>query len=433
MGGADDRRILKVMRRVTAWWLALWFEPSSPTNLGVSRALFFAGVLAVHFNENYSAWGNVSDAFWLPMPLFSALHLKAFSPLVLSLLQTAWRLALAMSAVGVFSRASMTVAFVLSTYLFGLPHNFGQTYHFDALLVIAIGILACSRAGDAWSIDALMKGRSAPEPSGEYTWPIRMVWVAMALVFFAAGLAKLRYGGLEWVTSDNMTILLRRAAYHVSDADPISTAGLWIADRPWLSRGLAAASLAIELGFVFAVVSRTARVVMVPAAFLMLIGIRVLMGPTFGGFLVANVFWVNWEALGQRLFVWLRPAQRVTVLFDGGCGLCTNVIGAVRRLDLLDAVTALDVTSEWSGIAVRFPALTHSACLADIHVIGANGHVTAGLEGYRELAKVLPLGWVILPVLYLPGVPAIGRRIYRLVADRRGRSHRVVPPIRPSA
>jgi predicted DCC family thiol-disulfide oxidoreductase YuxK len=433
MGGTDDRWILTAMRRVSDWWLAFWFEPSSPTNLGVSRALFFAGVLAVHVGENYSAWGNVSDAFWLPMPLFTALHLKAFSPPALNVLQTAWRLALTLSAVGLLSRVSMTVAFLLSTYLFGLPHNFGQTYHFDALLVIVTGILACSRAGDAWSVDALMKGRNAPEPNGEYTWPIRMAWVAMALVFFAAGLAKLRYGGLEWVTSDNMTILLRRAAYHVSDADPISTAGLWIADRPWLSRALAGISLAVELGFVFALFSRTARALMVPAAFLMLIGIRVLMGPTFGGFLVANVFWVNWDALGERLFVWLRPTRRVTVLFDGDCGLCTNVIEAVRRLDLLDAVTALDVTSEWSSIAVRFPALTHAACLADMHVIAANDSVTVGFDGYRELAKVLPLGWFVLPVLYLPGVPAIGRRIYRLVADRRGRSQCVVPPIRPSA
>jgi len=121
------------------------------------------------------------------------------------------------------------------------------------------------------------------------------------------------------------------------------------------------------------------------------------------------------------------------VVFDGGCGLCRNLIKAVRRLDLLDAVTALDVASEWSSIGVRFPALTHAACLADMHVIGANGSVTAGFAGCRELTKVLPLGWFVLPVLYLPGVPAIGRRIYRLVAGRRGRSQRVVPPIRPSA
>jgi len=123
----------------------------------------------------------------------------------------------------------------------------------------------------------------------------------MALVFLAAGLSKLRHGGLAWVTSSNMSIVLMRAAYHVSDADPISTAGLWIAQQPWLARALAGASLAIELGFVTALFSATARRVVVPAAALMLIGIRVLMGPTFGGFLLTTVFWVPWDAVGSRL------------------------------------------------------------------------------------------------------------------------------------
>ena len=414
-----------------ARWLDFWFRPTKPIDLAVSRLTFFSGVLLVYAREDFSAWAGVSRAFWTPLPAFASVGLTPLSPAALFFVEAVWRAALAFSAIGLFTRASMCVAAVLSFYLFGLPNNFGHVYHFDALLVITAAILACSRAGDAWSVDALMKGGKAREPSGEYTWPIRMVWVAMALVFAAAGIAKLRYGGLEWVTSDNMTIVLRRAAYHVSDADPITTLGLWIADRSWLSRGLAAGSLIVELGFISAVFSRTARCVMVPAAFLMLVGIRVLMGPTFGGFLVANVFWIPWSALGERLLIW--PAQRVTVLYDGGCGLCSTVIEVVRRLDMLDAVSALDVSSQWSAIAVRFPALNNAACLADMHVIGANGAVTTGFEGYRELAKALPLGWVALSVLYLPGVPAIGRRIYRVVADRRGRSSCVVPPLHPRA
>jgi hypothetical protein len=83
----------------------------------------------------------------------------------------------------------------------------------------------------------------------------------------------------------------------VSDADPITGLVLAIAGHEWLSRTLAAATLVIELGFVTALFSRIARALFVPAAFLMLIGIRVLMGPTFGGFLVVNVFCVPWTTL----------------------------------------------------------------------------------------------------------------------------------------
>jgi hypothetical protein len=176
--------------------------------------------------------------------------------------------------------------------------------------VVTLGILAWSRAGDAWSIDAWLRGQDRPAPSGEYTWPIRMVWVMMALVFLAAGLSKVRYGGVAWVTSANLSIVLERAAYHVSDADPLSRAGLWLAAHPWLSRAVAALTLVIELGFVAALVSPFARAVLVPAAVGMLIGIRVLMGPTFGGFLLATVFWVPWDAAGARAAAWRRPRSR---------------------------------------------------------------------------------------------------------------------------
>jgi hypothetical protein len=261
---------------------------------------FFFGLWLFYWPVDFSAWGAVSPAFWMPMPVFAALGLGPSSPAVIDGLTAVWRLSLILSAIGLFTRAAMLIAAALGFYLLALPHNFGHVYHFDALLVLTLIVLACSRAGDAWSVDAW---RSA-EPAGrsaEYTWPIRMIWVLMALVFFAAGVAKLRYGGLEWVTSSNMSLVLMRSAYHTSDADPITSLGLWVASQPWLSRAVAASALVVELAFVTALVSRRARLVLVPAAALMLIGIRIMMGPTFGGFLIANVFWVPWSAVGARL------------------------------------------------------------------------------------------------------------------------------------
>jgi len=295
---------------VISRWSRFWFTPSSPVDLGVGRLLFFAGVFVIYAREDVSAWGAVSEAFWLPLPLFTALHLKPLLPDVLGVLQVVWRVSLLLSAVGLFTRASMVVASLLGVYLLGLPHNFGQTYHFDAVLVIAMGILACSKAADAWSIDVLLKGDRGLKCSGEYTWPIRAIWVAVSLVFFAAGLAKLRYGGLAWITSGNMSILLTRALYHVSDADPLTRAGLWIAAHHGLSSTVAAAAVATEVAFPAALVSRRARMVLVPAAIGMLAAIRLMMGPTFGGFLVVNVFWVPWQRIVTRAETWVIVRRR---------------------------------------------------------------------------------------------------------------------------
>jgi len=300
-------------------WSRFWFLPSSATDLGVSRLCFFAGVFAMYATEDFSAWGSVSDAFWLPLPLFSVLHLKALSPDVLGVMQVVWRAALALSAVGLFTRTSTIVSTALGVYLLGLPHNFGQTYHFDAVLVIAMAVLACSRAGDACSIDASLRDGPRLTWSSEYTWPIRAIWVAVALVFFSAGLAKLRYGGLAWITSDNMSILLTRALYHVSDADPLTSIGLWIAAHRWLAHTLAAAAVVTEVAFPLALISRSARLVLVPAAIGMLITIRLLMGPTFGGFLIVNVFWVPWYLVAARVetFVAARRNAAKPAAIDG--------------------------------------------------------------------------------------------------------------------
>src|SRR3954451_23490199 len=129
----------------------------------------------------------------------------------------------------------------------GLPHNFGQTQHFDTLVVFATFALAASRAADACSLDAWLAGRRTsrtPLPDApEYTWPIRFVWVAMALIFCAAGLSKLRHSGLEWIFSDNLALLLRRQQYHISDGEPLTRWGILVAQHSRLVQALALMAL----------------------------------------------------------------------------------------------------------------------------------------------------------------------------------------------
>ena len=293
--------------------MRFWFQPTTADDLGFARLLFFALLFAGYAHEDFSGWGLVSGVFWMPIWVFEITGLRALDSGTLEVLQLCWKVSLITSAIGLFTRASMAVSFAAGSYLLALPHNFGHTYHFDALLVFVLGALALSRAGDAWSIDALIArrkhGTAALQPSGEYTWPIRIVWVLMALVFFGAGLSKLRHGGLEWVLSDTMRTYLIRAHYGVSDADPLVSWGLSLAQWPWGPRVLAAVSLLTELLFPLALLSTRARWILVPAAFGMLVGIRTLMGPTFGAFLVANVFWVPWTALLERARTWRSVAS----------------------------------------------------------------------------------------------------------------------------
>ena len=415
-------------------WRRYWFAPSAAADLGVARAVFFACTFALYVGEDFSGWANVSPAFWMPIWMFRALHIPLASHVTLRVLQVVWKVALLAGAVGIFTRASAALAFVLGFYLLGLPHNFGHTYHFDAVLVFAFAILACAHAGDAWALDRLIwPGRTPAEEyaerqaTGEYRWPVRLIWLATALVLFAAGLSKLRHSGLQWVFSDTMAIFLTKAYYHISDADPLVRWGLTIAAHPWLARGMAASALVVETCFPFALVSSQARRLLLPGAFGMLVAIRVLMGPTFGGFLAVFAFWTPWEAIGERLAAKLGRSPTRLLIYDGDCGLCGRTVSIVRALDLMMKVETRDAISDWPDLASRFPALDQDACLDEMHVISSRGEVFRGFRAYRALAWALPAGWLALPFAYLPGVPQVGDVLYRFVAARRSRSCALSP------
>jgi hypothetical protein len=286
-------------------WRRFWFEPQSPTNLAVCRILFYAAVFLIFVGRDFSEWGGVSRVFWRPIPLFRALHLGQPSSELLQMIQLFWKVSLAASCLGVLTRFSTAGAFLSGTYLLGVLFTFGRYGHAKSILVLVMGILALSRCGDALSVDRWIRsrrGEPAPAPNAEYRWPIRLVWVVFAFVFFGGGLAKIRHAGLAWAMSDTLASYLVQAATPLARpaGPPLTDWGFWIARHVWLSRAIAAATLVIELGFPLALLARSLRMLIVPAAFLMQLGITALILPDFNNFLIAYVFWVPWDRIVDR-------------------------------------------------------------------------------------------------------------------------------------
>lgn len=312
------------------YWRHFWFEPATPFNLGFSRVLFFGSMLLFYLQIDFSHWAEIDKFFWKPIWLFKQFHLPVFSKDQLVIIQFIWKAALGLSCIGLFTRMSTITSFVLGTYLIGLPHNFGKVDHCDAILVFIMGVMVLSRCGDSLSVDRLLlrllskknQSPSIPAASGEYTWPIRVVWLIMALVFFAAGISKIGRSGLEWVMSDNLAILLIGNNYVDS---PLTTWGLRIAQFGWLSQMLAAGTIVFEIGFPLTLISRTARWIIVPVMASIQAGILILMGISFAQFMIVYLFWVSWDrvspvvrvvgALGLIMILrpdWVNEAARIT-------------------------------------------------------------------------------------------------------------------------
>jgi predicted DCC family thiol-disulfide oxidoreductase YuxK len=239
------------------------------------------------------------------------------------------------------------------------------------------------------------------------------------LIFFAAGFSKLRQSGLEWIFSDHLAILLVRHQYYVSDGEPLTAWGPVIASYPWAARTMAAVSVFTEFLYPLALFSVRARLILVPAGIMFLVGIRLLMGPTFEAFLICHAFWVPWAWLASRAPQ--RAAEpKHALLYDGACGLCRGTVAVLARADLRDRLELVDVT-QVTDIPNRYPGLTADACLEEMWLVAPDGTRHGGFDAYRELSRLLPLLWPAAPFLRLPGVRPIGRRAYAFVAARRPR------------
>jgi predicted DCC family thiol-disulfide oxidoreductase YuxK len=389
-------------------------------------------MLAFFARRDLAGWADVSRVFWRPVGVFALFHVPVLPRGAMAALAIAWKVLLAASALGVVTRASTAGAFVLGTYLIGVPENFGKIHHPDAILVWAMAVLALSRCGDAWSVDVLVRAARGLDDedarrkraAGEYTWPIRMMWLVMSVIFFSAGVSKLRHAGIRWVTSDALATYFILGSYGPGAAVAESPSGLALvlARHPTVCSAMAGAALLLELSMPLTLFSRRARRVLVLAILGVQAGIAVLMGPDFLRFAFCYVFWVPWAWLGGRIRTAMDTTRRHHFLYDGSCGICRRTVAVLACLDVFRRIEFHDALHDWPSLREAFPSLRQEDCLETMHVVTASGEVKTGFDAYRAISWAIPLLWPVAPFLYLPGVPFVGRRVYARVARNRHRA-----------
>ena len=107
------------------------------------------------------------------------------------------------------------------------------------------------------------------------------------------------------------------------------------------------------------------------------------------------------------------------VLYDGMCPLCQRAVRILKRLDWFKRLHCQDCrdTAHWPPSAVP---LDLKKLLAEMHVVTPNRkHAPAGYRALRWMAWRLPLLIPLAPLLYLPGAPQIGNKIYLWIARNR--------------
>ena len=101
----------------------------------------------------------------------------------------------------------------------------------------------------------------------------------------------------------------------------------------------------------------------------------------------------------------MAAAPRYEIAIDNACGFCKKSAGWLKAIDFANAVRIHPVDEP----GMREMRVTR---LRDAKTLG-------GFDGFRLMAPSFLLLLPMWPLLYVPGVPWIGRRVYRWIADHR--------------
>ena len=296
------------MSLLAAIWNIFWFAPAAPWPLGLCRAGFFASFYVLFLARTDLRWYALfPPGFYQPRSFFAWLSLPVPSWEVMGWLVTAFEISVILAALGLMTRLATLTAFVLGLYVLGLQFNYGYLHWAHAIVPIVMGILALGPCGDALSLDALIRrvatGKTA-NAGGQYRWPVQLVRLVFVTVFLAAGLAKLRQAGLEWVLSDTLRNYFLENQYVFRSEGAAAWSHLladWLIVRPGLCKVLAVAVLAVELSVPAALFSRRARRWLIPVLFLFQVGNALLLYQDFFfAYLGLYFFWMPWGGEGEK-------------------------------------------------------------------------------------------------------------------------------------
>jgi predicted DCC family thiol-disulfide oxidoreductase YuxK len=408
------RSVLRVIR-------TFFTEEGGPFNLAVFRIVFF-GAFALFF---LPPLGEVKHYAAIPKtlqtPPWLLGHLLASLPLNATWVTASYVLLVvgcALAALGVFTRVAAAVVVISGFYYLGIEQLYGKVDHGHHLLWIAV-IFALSRSADALSVSSLVRAWRSPRPGAEpvrsraYTLPLRFIWLLMACCYFFPGIQKLRYDSWHWLQPATLNVFLHLIWFQNGNYRPP------IISRPdhlpmFIFLG-ALGTLMFETAWVTLIFTRTSRFIAAGAQIVFHNLTNALMLIPFWVLQVCAISLIDWEWLSEKAF---RRRGQLMLVYDGGCGICGRTVTAIRAFALPSGVSYVNALDEASVNAAGV-RIDHARLLEDMYVFAPDGRAYAGYDAYRRLAWRVPILWPAIPILALPPVAGLGRRVYRHVAQGR--------------
>jgi hypothetical protein len=259
-----------------------------------------------------------------------------------------------LSLVGLWTRMSIVGAVISGFYLLAILQIFGKVNHSHHLVLL--GLLLCfSPCGDALSVDAYLRKRRgegipALAASRRYGAALQSAMLLRGLIYFFPGIWKVSRAGLRWFSAANLGTLIERK---LLESNPTALQ-LWVLHHPLVLFFGALFTIVVEVGWIFAVMSRRTR------PLLLVVGVGFhsvtgqLMNIYFWTLQCCYVTLVDWGAVGAYFSSRIRNARITAQAWAEAKGGNWAESGLGRPFTVLTAALALGMVL--AGVTHRVTA-----------------------------------------------------------------------------
>ena len=402
-------------------WNDFWFRPQHMTALGLFRialgltALMKLFLLLPVIDDFFTEQGMMPLArsqYAIPPP-----RICLFDYLPLDIAPTFFAVSIVIAVLftcGFMTRLSTIALFVCMISIDN--RNLWVLNSGDKLMQHLLIYSIFAPMGAALSVDrllALYRGSQTNGPVWGANWAVRLIQLQICTMYLWSTYIKLR--GQSWPAGESIYWTSRnieRSRWPMPFLDD-SMIGI---------NFLVYFTLLVEGLFPFMVWHPKSRYYIIPAAFMLHLGIEQAMTIQVFSYVVFSSYIVFYK--GEEIVAfWERVRSRVIraaptpVFYDGDCGFCTRCVHVVQAMDILKRLDFQNFRSP--AVQTARPDLDLERCERELVLQDKNGDWYGGFYAFRWMAWRLPTLWLVAPFLYLPGVSWAGDRAYKWIADHR--------------
>lgn len=414
------------MKQLRRDWNDFFFRPISPVPLGLFRIVFGFWTFVygfLFFPERYTWFSNkgvltAAEAAAYNGGMGTLVHQNDLLILPgadhwLTLFFFVYLLATISLTLGFWSRTSAILVYIGITALHARAapiHHSG-----DTVMVVMAAYLVLSPCGAACSLDRLtriFRGREDDAPPLVVPWAQRLMQIQIAVLYFCAAMSKAT--GPAWQDGT--------AVYYPLHLPESLRFPIWGQDNIYAVNLITWATVGIEMALGTVVWVPRLRLYVLALGVLLHLGIEYSMNiPLFSALMITSYITFLNAADIQNFLRWAkRPLglSPLKLVYDGQCDFCKSSLLVVRFLDVFRQITFVDSHDReaLASTGVSFEDAEEAA-----YAVRPDGKQFAGFDAFRQVAWNLPATAFLAPLLYVPGVPQLGRRSYTWIKDNRSR------------